>query len=162
MDPCTDIVIQKNSRCNRAHLLSLVRDTNFSSGVSVVYIYSLVDEFVNYPEKIGNIIYIGEAGRSSEPTGRRFGQHISTNDNKGGDTGTIYSLSRYYWLGKRIRLRVFLMENADSRKAKETELLKAHVKEYGALPICQGTSGANYGTHALMQLVISDELLALI
>ena len=156
MTPYIDIFIQNNSDCDRRYLLSLVLDENLGVNTNVVYIYSLADEVANYPNKSGHVIYIGEAGRSSGPTGARFAQHISTSTTKGGDTGTIYSLSRYYWLGKRIRLKIFLIDGLGSRKKTERELLNAHVKEFGSLPICQGTTGLNYSTTALSNLVVSE------
>jgi len=156
MTPHIDVIIQNGSEINRQYLVDRVRDITLGRDVSVVYIYLLPDEFVTYPNKRGQTIYIGEAGRPSEPTGKRFGQHISTEENKGGDTGTIYSLSRYYWQGKRIQLKIFLMPNRDKRKKVERRLLNAHVKEFGSLPICQGTTGSNYGTKFLSELVVLE------
>lgn len=141
--------------------MDIVHDTKLGQNTSVVYIYALVDEKINYPNKPGYVIYIGEAGRANEPTGKRFGQHISTGESKGGDSGTIYALSRYYWLGKSIRLQIFLVESKPKRKEQERSLLNAHVKEYGALPICQGTTGDNYKTTVLSALTIPPDQLAL-
>jgi hypothetical protein len=156
-----DVFIQKETALDRQYLVNRTRDTKLGVDVSVVYIYSLADESVNYPEKPGHVIYIGEAGRSSESTGTRFSQHISTGPSKGGTLGTIYSLSRYYWLGKRLRLQVFLVENSQLRKTLEREIINAHVKEFGSLPMCQGTTGQNYRTTCLSSLVVSQELLSL-
>ena len=161
MTPYIDVIIQKGTDVNRQYLVDRVKDSELRKDISVVYIYLLVDENVNYPNKRGQTIYIGEAGRPSEPTGKRFGQHISTEEAKGGDTGTIYSLSRYYWLGKPIQLKVFLIPDRDERKLVERRLLNAHVKEFGSLPICQGTTGSNYGTKLLSELSVSETDLAL-
>lgn len=161
MNPHIDICIQYGSETDRRYLLDRVRDPKLGTNTNAVYIYSLVDETVNYPNKPGHVIYIGEAGRPTEPTGKRFGQHISTGASSGGDSGTIYALSRYYWLGKRIRLQIFLEESKERRKQQERRLLNAHVKEYGALPICQGTTGENYKTTVLSALTISPDYLAL-
>lgn len=161
MTPYIDVFIQKETDCDRQYLLDRVRDPKLGKNVSIVYIYALADEFVNYPEKLGHTIYIGEAGRPTEPTGKRFSQHVSTSPTKGADTGTIYSLSRYYWQGKRIRLQVFLINTADQRKKIERELLNSHVKEFGSLPICQGTTGDNYSTTTLSSLDISESILML-
>lgn len=146
MKPLIEVVIQKDTPINRSQLLDLKRDKRLAANVSVVYIYSLVEEGVNYPNELGHVIYIGEAGRPSEPTGTRFAQHISTSETQGSDTGTIYSLSRYYWRGMKIRLQIILVEDSEARKALERNLLSAHVKKFGALPICQGTTGSNYCT----------------
>lgn len=161
MKPYIDIFIQDKTDCDRGNLLNLVRDENLGINANVVYIYSLADEVVNYPNKSGHVIYIGEAGRASEPTGKRFSQHTSTSINKGRDSGTIYSLSRYYWLGKRIRLQIFLIDSDGNRKKVERELLNAHVKEFGSLPICQGTTGSNYSTTAMSNIAVSEIQLTL-
>lgn len=162
MNPHIDICIKHGSETARQYLLDRVRDPMLGRNANVVYIYALVDETVNYPNKPGHVIYIGEAGRPTEPTGKRFGQHISTGPSNGGDSGTIYALSRYYWLGKPIRLQIFLVDSKETRKEQERCLLNAHVKEYGALPICQGTTGENYKTTFLSTLTVSPAHLALI
>jgi hypothetical protein len=162
MSPYIDVIIQKGTDTDRQYLLNRVRDTSLGGNVSVVYIYELVNESVNYPNKSGHIIYIGEAGRTSEPTGKRFSQHISTGPYVGGDSGTIYSLSRYYWQGKSIRLKVFITKNRQDRKIFERDIINAHVKEYGSLPICQGTTGSNYKTSVLSSMVVSASIRALL
>lgn len=161
MNPHIDVCIQEGSPTDRQYLVDRVRDPSLNKNANVVYIYALQDETVNYPNKPGHVIYIGEAGRSKEPTGKRFGQHISTAADTGGDSGTIYALSRYYWLGKRIRLQILLVESREERKKLERLLLNSHVKEYGALPICQGTTGNNYKTSLLSTLVVAQDHLAL-
>jgi hypothetical protein len=161
MSPHIDVCIENKSCTDRQYLLDRVRDSKLGKNANVVYIYALADETVSYPNKLGSVIYIGEAGRPTEPTGKRFGQHISTGENTGGDSGTIYALSRYYWLGKRIRLQIFLVESKEKRKELERCLLNAHVKEYGALPICQGTTGENYKTTVFSNLIVSPDHLAL-
>ena len=161
MNPHIDVCIQKGSSTDRQFLVDRVRDSKLKIDASVVYIYALQDEMVNYPNKPGHVIYIGEAGRPTEPTGKRFGQHISTAIDVGGDSGTIYALSRYYWLGKRIRLQILLVESKSERRKQERLMLNAHVKEYGALHICQGTTGDNYKTSLLSTLAVAPEHLAL-
>ncbi|WP_205230012.1 hypothetical protein [Azospira oryzae] len=161
MNPHIDVCIQKGSSTDRQYLVDRVRDPKLNKNANVVYIYALQDETVNYPNKPGHVIYIGEAGRPTEPSGKRFGQHISTAADTGGDSGTIYALSRYYWLGKRIRLQILLVESKDERKKQERLLLNAHVKEYGTLPICQGTTGDNYKTSLLSKLAVAPDHLAL-
>ncbi len=162
MSPVIEVFIQKDASCNREYLLNLAKNEFLGIGASVVYIYSIADEPINYPNKPGNVLYIGEAQRSLEPTGKRFAQHISSSENKGGDSGTIYSLSRYYWQGKRIRLRIFLLDATADREKTERDLLLAHVKDFGALPICQGTTGSNYRTTALFTYAASEMHLSLL
>lgn len=158
----TDINIQLGSSPDRQYLLDLTRSPKLGKNSHVVYIYSLVGESVGYPNKEGMVIYIGEAGRLTEPTGKRFGQHISTSACEGGDSGTIYALSRYYWQGKKLRLQITLLPNKEQRKQLERKLLNIHVKEYGALPICQGTTGENYKTSALASLHVTDDVATLL
>jgi hypothetical protein len=156
-----DVCIQSGTTVDRQYLLDRVRDSALGRDTHVVYIYSLADDVVGYPNKEGQVVYIGEAGRPTEPTGKRFAQHISTEPNIGGDSGTIYALSRYYWTSKAINLRIFLVSNQQERKRIEQDLLCAHVKEYGSLPICQGTTGENYKTSMLTALNVPPDLLAL-
>lgn len=157
-----DVCIRNKSTTDRHFLLGLAKNPDLGKNTNVVYIYSLVGETVNYPDMPGHVIYIGEAGRKTEPTGKRFGQHISSKADTGGDLGTIYALSRYYWLGKPIRLQVFTIESRDERKALERSLLNAHVKMYGALPMCQGTTGDNYKTSSISNMTINQEHLDLL
>lgn len=141
-------VIQDKSNYNRSNLNELI--SIFDEYTKVVYIYSLEEEEINYPKKNGNIIYIGEAYREAEATGERFTQHISTAYNKGGDNGSNYTISMYYWKGKKLRLRIYQLSDEDDTKGKENELIKCHVKEYGAKLIGQGVTGANYTINNLL------------
>lgn len=149
-------VIKNDSNYTRDNLKELISILN--KYTKVVYIYSLEDENINYPKKDGNIIYIGEAYREAEPTGKRFTQHISTDYNKGGDNGGNYTISTYYWNEKKLRLKIYELDNNDNTKDKEKELIKCHVKEYGAKPIGQGVTGANYTIDNLSKNNFIDEL----
>ena len=149
-------VIQDKSNYDRSNLKELI--SILDEYTKVVYIYSLEEEEINYPKKNGNIIYIGEAYREAEPTGKRFTQHISTAYNKGGDNGSNYTISMYYWNGKKLRLKIYELSNNDNTKDKEKELIKCHVKEYGAKPIGQGATGANYTIDNLSANNFVDEL----
>lgn len=155
-EPIYDKVIQKESDYDRDKLSELTNMIN--KNIKVVYIYSLEEEEINYPKKNGNIIYIGEAYREAEPTGKRFTQHISTAYDKGGDNGSNYTISMYYWNGKKLRLKIYKLSNNDNTKDKEKELIKCHVKEYGATPIGQGATGANYTIDNLSTNNFVDEL----
>ena len=149
-------VIQDKSNYDRSNLKELI--SILDEYTKVVYIYSLEEEEINYPKKNGNIIYIGEAYRKAEPTGKRFTQHISTAYDKGGDNGSNYTISMYYWNGKKLRLKIYKLSNNDNTKDKEEELIKCHVKEYGATPIGQGATGANYTIDNLSTNNFVDEL----
>jgi len=157
--PDIELEIKSNeSVSDRQKLLDLKSDLRLGGGVSAVYVYSLVNESINYPDRLGEIVYIGEARREKR-TADRFGQHISTDHNRGGDTGTNFTLSRYYWLGKKLKLRVYILDNtkiAHSRQSVETALLRWHIKEFGALPIAQGASGESYKVTMINALDIAD------
>lgn len=158
--PDFDINIQKGNNSDRQQLLNLKSDSKLGDGVDVVYIYSLIDESINYPNKLGNVIYIGEAGREKK-TGTRFSQHICTEEFKGGDTGTNYTLSRYYWIGKKINLKIYILgskNNSKARKSVESQLFQHHLKVFGAHPIGQGASGESYRVSLINEIEISDVL----
>lgn len=160
--PFIDYILQKEKEGKKYFESSEFKNfPELGVGKAVIYIYSLEKEFVTYPNGKGNIIYIGEACRRTEATGKRFSQHISTEEFVGGNQGTVYSLSRYYWLNKKIKLRVFSVPEAN-RAVLEKELLKIHVKKYGALPICQGTTGKNYKTTDIEGLILDEDLALLI
>jgi len=153
-----------NASSNRDALLQLKGHNSLGDGVDVIYIYSLVDDEISYPNCKGKVIYIGEAGRK-EKTGTRFSQHISTSETTGGDTGTNYTISRYYWLGKKLRLRVYVLDSTNNdvlRKSIELQLFQQHMKLFGALPIAQGASGGNYGVSLINKLSIPKELQSLL
>ena len=162
--PDIELVIQMNTSSDRDKLLELQNHKLLGNEVDLVYIYYLEENDVSYPNRNGKIIYIGEAGRK-EKTGKRFSQHISSQENIGGDTGTNYTLSKYYWLGKRIVLRIFLLDtknNSELRKSIERQLLQAHLKIFGALPIAQGASGSNYTVSKINEIQFSDAISDLI
>jgi hypothetical protein len=159
-NPDIEITIKNGTRSNRQTLVDLKRNKILGDNVDLIYIYSLVDEQVVYPKKSGSIVYIGEAGRQNN-TGTRFGQHISTKAIVGGDTGTNYTLSHYYWSKKELRLRIYLLNtnnNSKARKTLEGQLLQVHLKKYGAHPIAQGASGESYRVSILEKLVVPDVL----
>lgn len=154
--PDIEITIQKDTASNRQSLVDLKNNEKLGDGVDLIYIYSLDEEKVEYPKGEGSIIYIGEAGRK-EKTGARFSQHISTKETVGRDTGTNYTLSSYYWSGRKLKLRIFLLDtknNSEFRKAIEYQLFQAHLKKYGAHPIAQGASGERYKVSVIENLVV--------
>ena len=59
---------------SRSHLKKIKAILN--AHAKVVYVYSLDEQWINYPFKNGQIIYIGEACRKNENTAERFGQHF--------------------------------------------------------------------------------------
>ena len=158
--PDIEITIQKDSDINRQSLLDLKNHVKLGDNVDIIYIYSLKDDHVSYPKETGSVIYIGEAGRQKK-TGTRFSQHISTEENVGGDTGTNYTLSYYYWSGKTLQIRIFLLDtknNSKYRKYMEGQLLQAHLKKFGSQPIAQGASGESYRVSLIDNLVVPKVL----
>lgn len=138
---------QLNTKDDRKLLMKLkdreCHDCYISENVSVVYIYSLVDSYIKYPNKKGKILYIGEACKHRNPTGLRFSQHIASKRNGAKGKSINYTLHKYYWNGFRMALDIIYMGNVtrEERKQKEKDLIYSHIKKYGALPIAQGTSG---------------------
>lgn len=138
-DLIIDELICKGTDKDRQFLVDLRRNVRLQENVGIVYIYSLTEgELINYPIKKGNVVYIGQAKRNNEPTGTRFRQHISTEQDTGRDTGSNYSLTKYYWDGRPLRLRIFQIENC---KEAEAALLMWHLVNFGSAPIAQGAGG---------------------
>lgn len=134
-------------KVNNRDLLLTLKDKNhpnyIGQRVNVIYIYKLVDSDIQYPNKKGKVIYIGEACKKKEPTGLRFSQHIASKQ-KGGRGGNInYTLHTYYWNGTKMAIDIFEVGKVTDieRKKIEKDLIDAHIKIYGAAPIAQGTSG---------------------
>ncbi|MEZ8149281.1 hypothetical protein [Enterovibrio norvegicus] len=162
--PDLELTIQKGTLEDRKKLLSLKNEAMLGDGVDLIYLYSLVDEVINYPSQDGSIIYIGEAGRERK-TGTRFSQHISTEENIGGDTGTNFTISKYYWLGKKLKLEIYILDsqrNKIARKSIESQLFQLHLRRFGALPIGQGASGDNYKVTLINSLKASNTLASII
>ena len=158
--PDIEITFQLNTESNRQALLNLKKHANLGDKIDVIYIYSIINETIKYPKKAGNIVYIGEAGRKKS-TGTRFSQHISTEKDKGGDTGTNYTLSYLYWSGKKLNLKIHLLDsrnNSKARKSIERQLLQAHMKNYGSHPIAQDSSGESYRVSILENIEIPSVL----
>jgi hypothetical protein len=101
---------------------------------SVVYIYYLNNSQINYPITDSCILYIGQACRQSDATGIRFSQHISTQTNIGGDTGSNLILSQYFHQGHSIGLKIF---DSNIRLERERDLIYSHINLYGSPPIAQ-------------------------
>lgn len=139
--------IQLNTDNDRSVLLTL-KDENhpnyIGKGINVIYIYSLVDSSIQYPNKEGKILYIGETCKEVNPTGLRFYQHISSKSNEGRNKNGNYTLNRYYWSGFKIAIDIFDIGNVKQERRKKIEryLIDSHLKIYGALPIAQGASGS--------------------
>lgn len=121
---------------SRNDLSALKHESLLKAGVNIVYIYFLIEKMIPYPKRHGNILYIGEAMRDSEPTGVRFRQHITPSGTEGADTGNNLTLSQYFHAGWEIGLAIY--ETDSSRVEKERDLIYSHIKRYGAPPIAQG------------------------
>lgn len=128
-------------------VLENLKNKNHSSyikqSINVVYVYSLVDSDIPYPNKKGRVVYIGESCKHSQPTGLRFSQHIASSEFGARGRNINYTLHKYYWNGVKLSLDIYDVDNVtkDERKAIERDLINAHIKIYGAPPIAQGTSG---------------------
>lgn len=138
--------IQLNTNSDRRVLLTLKDDKHINyigKGVNVIYIYSLVDLSIPYPNKEGKILYIGEACKNANPTGMRFYQHISSKPDEGKNSNVNYALHKYYWNGFKMVVDIFDIGDISKEKRREIEreLIESHVKIYGALPVAQGSSG---------------------
>ena len=140
MEVYIDQVIKIDTEFNRDWLLNLGRDSGLGSNVSVVDVYSLLDQSIPYPIKLGSHVYIGESCRK-DATGIRFGQHISSGEFTGKNRNTNFALSKYYWSGVKLRLRVYKVANGTNKHI-ESFLLTEHLNKYGAHPIAQGASCA--------------------
>jgi len=135
---------------DRQFLLDLKTNPSLTKGVEIIYLYSLVDESINYPVMEGKILYIGEACREKSPTGERF-QHIAHSSKKGNNYVSNYTLTQYFYKGSKIKLEIFKVPPGMDRKNYEKELLKEHLKRYGAKPIAQGATGENSTPKAVNQ-----------
>lgn len=114
-----------------------------NKSINVIYIYSLVDSYIPYPNKKGRVVYIGESCKHSQPTGLRFSQHIASKEVGTRGRNINYTLHKYYWNGVKLSLDIYDVGDVtrEERKTIERDLINAHIKIYGAPPIAQGTSG---------------------
>lgn len=129
------------------NILEKLKDRTSSNyiapSVNVIYIYSLVDSSIPYPNKEGKVLYIGESCKHKQPTGLRFSQHIASSEYGARGRNINYTLHKYYWNGIKLSLDIYDVGDVtnEERKAIERDLINAHIKLYGAPPIAQGTSG---------------------
>ncbi len=131
----SDYIMEGNLRKNIK--ISLKNDINKNN---ILYIYEIIERHVNYPNKDGSIIYIGE----TEAEQKRFYHIISEKGmDNAHETQSNYSISSYYHNGYKIKLTIFTLDSNSKRDLLEKILTSTHVKEYGALPICSG-GGGNY------------------
>ena len=134
---------------SRSHLKKIKAILN--AHAKVVYVYSLDEQWINYPFKNGQIIYIGEACRKNENTAERFGQHFNKSN-----TGSNRTLINFLEKGFKIRLRIF--ELAINEKLKDTEILlhQWHMNEYGSLPMAISAGSKNYMKKNMMKVNYSS------
>lgn len=132
-----------NDRKILENLKNSKEESYIGKGVNVIYIYSLVDSYIAYPNSAGKVLYIGEACKISNPTGLRFYQHIASVENGSRGRNINYTLHKYYWNGIKIALDIFVLKptTTEERKYLERYLINSHIKIYGSFPIAQGTSG---------------------
>lgn len=138
--------IQLNTENDRGLLLTLKNKKHknyINKDANLIYLYSLVDSTIPYPNKEGKILYIGEACRHTVSSGYRFSQHIESKRSGGRGRNVNYTLHQYYWNGIKLRVDIFdIGEATDTERLNlESYLIKSHLKIWGALPMAQGSSG---------------------
>lgn len=141
--PIKSCIFQKDTTVDRSYLFTYKEKEHsnyIDFNTSIVYIYKLVDRYINYPIRDGNVIYIGESCKKKNPTGLRFSQHISFDPHKGATAPVNYTVHKYYWQGYKIQLDIYIVDDSD-RENIESELIDYHIKKYGSMPIGQGSSG---------------------
>ena len=155
-----DITFQYGSESGKAALNALGPHPELLAGSHCVYVYSLADSEVAYPNEAGTVIYIGETCRINEPSGVRFAGHISKSLTEGNNFTTNHTVTAYYYGKRKLRLQIYRLDackaNSD-RKSKEKRLIAAHVKRFGSQPIGQGTTGPSYTPKAISSLRLSPE-----
>jgi hypothetical protein len=155
-----DITFQHGSESNKAELNALRPHPELLAGSHCIYIYSLVDSEIAYPNEAGTVIYIGEACRTNEPSGARFAGHISRSLTEGNNFTTNHTVTAYYYGKRKLRLQIYRLDACEmdsDRKLMEKKLIAAHVKRFGAHPIGQGTTGPSYTPKAISNLRPSPE-----
>ncbi|WP_428912353.1 hypothetical protein [Niallia sp. Krafla_26] len=148
-----DMVIQNKAPNNRQILLNLQREPNLGIGKEIVYIYSLMEDEINYPKQKGKIIYIGEALRNKEATGKRF-QHIFPDDSTSNNYVGNYTITQYYNLGYKLNLKIYELDTGEKREDMEHILSTLHLQKYGSRPIANGSTG-QYSTPKYVEMIFS-------
>lgn len=155
-----DFIFQHGTDADKRALNALRNHTELVTGSHCVYVYSLTESNILYPNETGSIIYIGEVCRANEPSGARFAGHISKTLTQGNNYTTNHTLTAYYYAKHRLRLQIYRLDtcdNAADRKLQERRLITAHVKQFGALPIGQGTTGPGYTPKTIYGLTFSSD-----
>ncbi|WP_431274456.1 hypothetical protein ACQ858_20965 [Variovorax ureilyticus] len=155
-----DITFQCGGETDKSALSALRLHPELPAGSHCVYIYSLADSEITYPNEAGAVIYIGEACRVNEPSGVRFAGHISKSLTEGNNFTTNHTVTAYYYRKRRLRLQIYRLDTCASdsdRKAIEKRLIARHVKRFGAQPIGQGTTGPSYTPKAIVNLMPTPE-----
>lgn len=160
MRAIVDLTFQYGSNSDKIALNELGNHAELVTGAHCVYVYSLADSEIQYPKETGSIIYIGEACRANEPTGKRFAGHISKSPTKGNNFTTNHTVTYYYYAKQKLRLHIYRLDDCKTdaeRKSTEKRLIVGHVKRFGAQPLGQGTTGSNYTPKAISNLCLSAE-----
>lgn len=155
-----DITFQLGSEKDRAVLNALRPHPELISGAHCVYVYSLAESGIAYPNESGTAIYIGEVCRLNEPSGVRFAGHISKSLVVGNNFTTNHTVTAYYYGHRKLRLQIYRLDSCTTdadRKSQEKRLIAAHVKRFGAQPIGQGTTGQSYTPKAISNLGLTPE-----
>jgi hypothetical protein len=154
-----DLFVQQGSRSDRTALSVLKAHDELIRGSHCVYIYSLAEGIISYPNEPGSVVYIGEVCRVKEPTGRRFAGHISKSLLEGNNYTTNHTVTAYYYAAHKLRLQIYRLdacEKRTDRKLQEKRLIAAHVQRFGSQPIGQGTTGPGYTPKAISLLELNS------
>jgi hypothetical protein len=155
-----DFTFQYESGSDKRVLYSLSHHEELVAGAHCVYVYSLAEAEIPYPNAAGSVIYIGEVCRVNEPSGKRFGGHISKSLTAGNNYTTNHTVTAYYYARRKLRLQIYRLDACEAhkdRKLQEKRLIAAHVKRFGAQPIGQGTTGPSYTPKAISKLALRLE-----
>jgi hypothetical protein len=150
-----DFTFQYESDSDKRVLSSLRKHEELVAGAHCVYVYSLAEAEIPYPNAAGSVIYIGEVCRVTEPSGERFVGHISKSLTEGNNYTTNHTVTAYYYARYKLRLQIYRLDACEAdaeRQLQERRLIAAHVKRFGAQPIGQGTTGASYTPKAILEL----------
>jgi len=159
MRKAIEVEFQINTEEDKSILSVISKNEELKVNTHCVYVYSLADDDILYPIEKGKVIYIGEAWRQNEPTGKRFTGHITKTSNEGNNFTTNRAISSYYYSGFKLKLEVYCLDNVNTeqaRKEQEKKLYTLHAKKYGALPIGQGSTGENYTPENLKTIIGSN------
>lgn len=129
-------------------------EQKYGIGTNVVYLYSLVEGEITYPNCNGKDLYIGEATSNKKGINDRF-YHINSDKTKtkGNNFKSNYTLSSFYHKEKDMQLCIFVLSKEVSRTILEDNLTRHHLIMYGALPIGTSAGGGKHTPKKLQAMI---------